>query len=344
MRPPLFRSGPCPSPPPSPRAAAGVTGAPAGCCTVCLLYCLLASCSGGLGCWQGPDGRLACLPPVVHRVWFGGRLPACLAHLAPPHTLAWHSCSIDAPGLRGGATFRVRAAYDAQLAGRTPSPISGGSGGGLPPLGVTLDDGVLGSTRGRGRRPGHRRLNRSRSANELEDMLREAALEEQLGMELAERQAGSQAGSQAGGPEPSAESPWQVASSTATGGSVAAGGVNGGTPLSLRHGSAPVLSAVLLGGGGSTPAGANGSVSRAPMLSSPGSLPRRPFSTEPPRGLPPISPAFSAGSQQDESGSPPAPVPARDGGIPIRQAGCWSMRLVGAAEGEQRVQHACRHC
>ena len=223
----------------------------------------------------------------------------------------------------GAATFRVRSALDRQYAQQ------------LSPGGGAVDDGMVGSARGR--RPGHRRLNRSRSANELDDMLREAQLldAEQHAQQL------ELAAAHSGGTAPSTtaaqlESPWHGASSTAGTGAVAAGASpNGGissapgtgphharTPSPgshLRLGSAPVLSAVALGGDAA--AGQAGG-RRVPMLSTPGSAPRRPFTWEQPQGQQPMSPAFSGGSAMEESEGAAASggqaALTREGGVPAR--------------------------
>lgn len=287
--------------------------------------CLRVACGvlAGSAClaWLPP---LACIaaPPCAQS-------PARPTHLAPTAS----PCSLDTPmpGM-GAATFRVRSAMERQY------------GQQLSPGGGAVDDGMVGSARGR--RPGHRRLNRSRSANELDDMLREAQLldAEQHAQQL------ELAAAHSGGAAPSAsgvdvESPWRAASSTAgAAGAVAAGASpNGGissapgsgprharTPSPgshMRLGSAPVLSAVALGG--DTAAGQAGG-RRMPMLSSPGSAPRRPFTWEQPQAGQPMSPAFSGGSAMEESeGAPGSAGPAaqtREGGVPARwgvTAGAW---------------------
>lgn len=254
-------------------------------------------------------------------------LALCAADQPPSIALPALPCSVDAPmhGM-GAATFRVRSAMDRHYAQQ------------LSPGGGAVDDGMVGSARGR--RPGHRRLNRSRSANELDDMLREAQLldaeQHAQQLELAAVHSGGAAPSASGGA--SLESPWRAASSTAGAGAVAAGASpNGGissapgsgphhtrTPSPgshLRLGSAPVLSAVALGG---EAAASQAGGRRVPMLSTPGSGPRRPFTWEQPQGQQPMSPAFSSGSAMEDSEGPAGSggqAPSREGGVPARWAG-----------------------
>ncbi|KAL4430976.1 hypothetical protein ABPG75_006232 [Micractinium tetrahymenae] len=234
------------------------------------------------------------------------------------------------------ATFRIRSAFEQQLAGGGTG--SGGGLTGLVRMPATTDElyppGSLSGARVG--RPGHRRINRSRSANELDDMLRAAAL-------------GSDA--DLAGPTPrlagerdieSLGSPW-LAASTATAGAAgaAAGAAPAGEEVSsqrvpgptaevqlARHWrhpspSAPALSALHLDGGGpaglstppAIPPAAGGSVQ---MPSAPGSAPRRPWSVEPGVG---VSPAFSQASNivdESEGQGAGSPVPAqREGAIPV---------------------------
>lgn len=228
----------------------------------------------------------------------------------PPPSPSSCCGSIDVP--RTG-TFRLRVALEAQAAG---------AAGGRPP---SADDGLVGGGLG-GRRPGHRRLNRSRSANELDDMLRQAA--ELDALELAvQHSAHSRGASGRSGGATDPESPWRAATSSLAGGAAGASPASvtnghGGTPQSgapRLHAlaSAPTLSSVLIDGGGQ----AAGAAPRVPMLSTPGSAPRRPFSPDPPQGQAggPLSPTFRAASQQDESEGAAA---AREGGVPIRWVQC----------------------
>lgn len=234
------------------------------------------------------------------------------------------------------ATFRIRSAFEQQLAGGDSSSAGGGGLTGLVGLPATTDQLYpAGSLSGaRLGRPGHRRINRSRSANELDDMLRAAAL-------------GGDADLGGPAPWPGGErdiecvgSPWRADSATTAGtaADAATGGVGAGSrrgPGAAAEGrlgrlaalqrhpspSAPALSALQLDGGGpaglSTPPPAGGGMQ---MPSAPGSAPRRPWNVEAPAGL---FPAFSQASHQDESEGPragsPAPVP-REGGLPIRWA------------------------
>lgn len=305
-RPPPSPSGPCPwprsrSPPPAlPRGATGALRATRGklpeCCCA-LLRCLPCACARE-HCSSWPQAAPTLPTPLF---------------LATP-------CRNSIADLPASSTFRVRSAFEAQLAARhgtAPSPPGGGADSSQGTPHVTVDDGLVGSARAR--RPGHRRLNRSRSANELDDILREAGLD-QLGVP------------EPGAEWPSGDSPWRAATSSLVGpsggGGAAAGAAaaaDGATPTSrlqhvrtpsnLRAGSAPVLSSVLLGDFGL----ASSAAAAGPTLSSPHTAPRRPHLVAPPPGVAaaPMSP-FSAGSELGESPSPQAAP--REGGLPARWA------------------------
>ncbi|KAL4426811.1 hypothetical protein ABPG77_006597 [Micractinium sp. CCAP 211/92] len=232
--------------------------------------------------------------------------------------------------LHRSTTLRIRSAMEQQLAVGVGGSAGGGGLTGLVRLPATTDElypagSISGARLGR---PGHRRINRSRSANELDDMLRVAALGEDAGL------AGPAIGLTGGHDIESLGSPWR-ADGTATAGA-AAGAAGGGEEATSRPGpgsvgegqpgqllqhqgqpspSAPALGALPRAGGGPAGLGASPPAGGAvQMPSAPGSAPRRPWSLEPTVG---VSPAVS---RQDESELPHAdstPYATREGGIPV---------------------------
>jgi hypothetical protein len=222
-------------------------------------------------------------------------------------------CSLEST--RARPTFRVRSALEALHSGgggadSGGSPAPGAADGSMP---------VVGGSAGRPG-PGHRRLNRSHSANELDDMLRQGQLLDHA--ELAERALSGGAGTG------DASLGSALHGSTAAAAAATSGFANGGTPGVLLRpessaGSAPAHSP-LPSRLGRAPAASMTPPAAQPKLgpnpSSAGSAPRRPWSAQEAQGTP-LSPAFSQGSRQDESGAlGSGQAPAREGLLPARWA------------------------